>query len=105
MNNENLSPSETFGGLLPISEDTNSANAANVTPEFSFGEDEVTPDFSLESPGNPIAPLSGPLAEQRAQKFSFGLGNDSPGYDAIISQIKNGTENYLREQIADNKEN
>lgn len=74
-------------------------------PEEITLSDEATPEVpvNLNDPTLPRPP-STVLAENRAQKVHYALGEQSPGSDPIKNQLVAGQEPMIRKQIAANED-
>lgn len=62
--------------------------------------DQAAPNLSFEDPveAQPLPPDS--VIQARAEKTSFGLGDQSPGVESVKQTIMGGGENTLRTQVA-----
>lgn len=65
----------------------------SLSEEPSFG------DISLNEPTQAVS-VPPEVAQPRATKAHYGLGDQSPGFDALFNGISNGQEDQLRQNIA-----
>ncbi len=89
-----------FGGLLanPNQEPELEEELPSLV-EAEAPEDlpSIVPDTTAQS----RPPLSGQRAQERAGKLNFALGQDSPGMPELLHAIQEGTEDSLRQRLAD----
>ena len=64
----------------------------------------TTGSISINNPAVQPNPLPEEVVKQRAEKYSFALGDKSPGVDQITLDISNGVEDVFRQQAAVQKE-
>lgn len=90
-----------FGGLLanenyqPEAEDLVSIEEEASNPDDNLPS--IVPDTTAET--RPA--LQGRKAEERAGKAHFALGAESPGMEALLHAVREGTEDSLRQRLAD----